>query len=215
MKTRGLLLLALLACPGLRADPLAAEHAAEAQRLRQEGTGLARRDGERLLLARLKTGDAPVVLTDLPTCDRHENCALHSWQGLRGGRRFHEVRQRRYEGESWWWIDRQTGRHFELEDRPQQAPDGRHLLVASEAEAHARQGLWLWAVTPLGLAPRWALEDRMFRFLAWEAPTRARVLRLAYDSKCKGGLRGQSEHLLIQPDGSARLEPLPEPPRCI
>ncbi len=210
-----ILLLALAGSAGLQAADADREAVAEAERLRNQAPGLAQRDGDRLRLG-LLDGLEPRVLVDQPTCDRYENCLRPRWMGLRIGQRFHELRTDFYEGDRWIWIDRHSGLETAMEDRPRTAPGERHVLVVNESEAYQRNGLWLWEVTRQGLSLRFAYEDAPFRFVAWESPTQALVMRLSPDpTRCRGGWRGQAYRLRVRADQGGRLERLPQPARCL
>lgn len=214
MRVLMILLLALTGSAGLRAaDTKAQEAAAEAERLR--GQALAQRDGNRLRLD-LLGGLAPRILLDKPVCDRHENCLLQRWMGLRIGQRFHEIRADFYEGDRWLWIDRRSGLETAMEDRPRPAPGEQHVLVVNESEAYQRNGLWLWAVTDRGLSLRYAYEDAPFRLVSWESPTQALVLRLRQDPKrCPGAWLGQAHRLQVDAARGGRLERLKQAVRCV
>lgn len=214
MKQALLLLLAWVGTAGTAVATADAERTAEAERLRTHAQGLAIREGKQLVLS-LTGKRTPLVLTDQPDCERANSCLLHRWSGLRIGQRFHEVSTQFYEGGRWLWIDRGSAQRTEMEGRPLPAPGGRHVLAVSEAEAYERQGLWLWAVTPQGLSPRFAYVDEPFRVVAWETAFRARVLRLSYDAQgCASGVRGQPHRLVIEPSGGVMLERLFEPAVC-
>jgi hypothetical protein len=196
-------------------DFVAEPRAAEAKRL-EASAGLARRDGERLILS--TAGGKSLELLDRSGCESAATCQLHVWEGLQVDSRFHQVWVRAYEGQSWLWVDRQLqGLQAEVPALPRVSPDARLLLAVSASEAHDPQGLWLWQITSNGLRKRLVHEGAAFRFVAWRGRSEARLQRLTVDSRCRHplGYRATPYRLRLAADGTAQLTRERGPQLCV
>lgn len=110
--------------------------------------------------------------------------------GTDASERFWSVAEQRYEGRSWHWVSRASGRRTEVFEPPQLSPDGQFAVTALANEASGPSGVFVWTVDIQGLHQAAHLEHAeygLFTFVRWTGSDRAELdlYSHSYTAYCK------------------------------
>jgi hypothetical protein len=135
--------------------------------------------------------------------------------------KFFVVSERRYEGESTYWISRATGDKVEVHAPPEVSPDGRYIVTALHRESSGPSGVFIWEIVGDQLVRR-AHTDHdyygLFTFKRWVAKDKAELTLYSHQflSLCPAGAQATTATMLLGsgPHGWGVFGPLHGEVRC-
>lgn len=146
--------------------------------------GMALRAGKMLTL-QLASGD-PIRLINGDSCTGPNDCHFYVYGGLLGNKQFFMVEELFYEGGNTLLFSRQAGTRYNVFGKPHLSPNGKFIVVASDAEAYGTPGLFLWEIRNGGLIGRYIYEPteyELFRFLRWNGSDEVHLIETTHSTK--------------------------------
>lgn len=159
-------------------------------------------------------------LSNLETCDIYENCLFYTYRGLVADKQFFLVNAAYYEGGSVLLISRKTGEQVDAISEPHVSPDGRFIVSASDADAHADAGVFLWEISEGALISQFHFvptDYQLYKFIRWIDPNKVELLKTVWPPKdlCPENTLAEYSMALVAKNRAWALEAASDKGKCL
>jgi hypothetical protein len=129
----------------------------------------AKREGKVLTLR--ATAGRATQLTDSKGCNNPETCIAYRLLGTSRDNKFFVVESLGWEWNTVFWIEKESGKRYEVIAKPEMSPNGRWIVTANPAECCSTNGVFIWQVQRNHLVERLHFvptEYALYTFVRWD-----------------------------------------------